>query len=164
MRSILLQRPLDERVSEKPSLKNIEISATISGEHLAIIIRKNILGITQRLGEISLRKDDSQEIDSIKWAATAVMSFNTVEKNMEDLRVKYEEQSLIIEKLSQQLEELIKAKIEHENALIGKFRDLLNAKKLKIRDQQRLLATAKVDPRKGIKPPILWSAVSYIVN
>lgn len=111
-----------------------------------------------------MRKDDSQEIDSIKWAATAVMSFNTVEKNMEDLRVKYEEQSLIIEKLSQQLEELIKAKIEHENALIGKFRDLLNAKKLKIRDQQRLLATAKVDPQKGIKPLILWSAVSYIVN
>lgn len=48
-------------------------------------------------------------------------------------------------KLNQQLEDLIKAKSEHEDALLQKFASLINSKKLKIRDQQRLLATAKVD-------------------
>jgi hypothetical protein len=43
---------------------------------------------------------------------------------------------------------LITAKANHEAELLGKFRDLLNEKKAKIRDQQRLLATAKVDPKK----------------
>jgi hypothetical protein len=43
---------------------------------------------------------------------------------------------------------LITAKANHEAGLLGKFRDLLNEKKAKIRDQQRLLATAKVDPKK----------------
>lgn len=77
------------------------------------------------------------------------MQSDTIEKDMSDLRVKYEEQSRTVEKLDQQLEDLIKAKKEHENALLEKFQHLLNAKKLKIRDQQRLLASAKVDPEKG---------------
>jgi hypothetical protein len=46
------------------------------------------------------------------------------------------------------LEDLIAAKATHENELLKKFCDLLNEKKSKIRDQQRLLASAKVDPVK----------------
>lgn len=40
---------------------------------------------------------------------------------------------------------MIQAKAQHEEALLLKFTQLVNAKKLKIRDQQRLLATARVD-------------------
>ncbi len=61
---------------------------------------------------------------------------------------KFQEQQEIIRKLNAQLEELIVAKTNHETELLEKFRDLLNEKKAKIRDQQRLLATAKVDPKK----------------
>lgn len=53
------------------------------------------------------------------------------------------------QRLQKQLKELIQAKEEHENALLQKFTEVLNAKKLKIRDQQRLLATAKIDPKRG---------------
>lgn len=48
------------------------------------------------------------------------------------------------------MEDLIKAKQEHENTLLEKFRELLNTKKRKIRDQQRLLADAKLNPRTGL--------------
>lgn len=53
-----------------------------------------------------------------------------------------------VEELKSQLQELIKAKETDENQLLEKFRDLLNGKKLKIRQQQRLLASADVDPAK----------------
>ena len=49
-----------------------------------------------------------------------------------------------------QLDNLIEEKTSHENALLEKFRQLINSKKLKIRDQQRLLAGAKVDPNLGM--------------
>lgn len=46
------------------------------------------------------------------------------------------------------LDDLIKAKEEDETQLLEKFRDLLNEKKVKIRQQQRLLASSNVDPEK----------------
>lgn len=53
-----------------------------------------------------------------------------------------------VEGLKAQLEELIQTKDKDETALLEKFRDLLNEKKVKIRQQQRLLASAEVDPDK----------------
>lgn len=50
------------------------------------------------------------------------------------------------DELKKQLEDLLKAKKDDEHQLLEKFRDLLNEKKLKIRQQQRLLAAADVDP------------------
>jgi DNA double-strand break repair and V(D)J recombination protein XRCC4 len=61
-----------------------------------------------------------------------------------------------INKLNGQLEELINAKSEHESQLISKFVQLLNEKKLKIRNQQRLLASARVDPSKSKFWPV-WT-------
>lgn len=50
--------------------------------------------------------------------------------------------------MTKQLDHLIEAKKEHEDLLLERAALLLNEKKLKIRDQQRLLATAKVDEKK----------------
>jgi len=50
--------------------------------------------------------------------------------------------------LTKQLDDLLEAKKEHEDLLLEKVALLLNEKKLKIRDQQRLLSTAKVDEEK----------------
>ena len=116
---------------------------------LTLVFRRNISGVTQRLGEISLQLDENQEIALFEWTAIAADRASDLEIARRDLNVKYQDQSKIIQKLSEQLEDLIEAKKEHENMLLEKFQALLNAKKLKIRDQQRLLATAKVDPRKG---------------
>lgn len=53
-----------------------------------------------------------------------------------------------VDELKTQLEDLIQAKDKDETALLEKFRDLLNEKKVKIREQQRLLASVEVDPDK----------------
>jgi hypothetical protein len=53
-----------------------------------------------------------------------------------------------IARLQESLEELVKLKNENESQLLEKFSLLLNEKKLKIRDQQRLLLTSNVDPTK----------------
>lgn len=82
----------------------------------------------------------------VEWTALAAQSATTALRSVADLKHRYEEQQDMIKLLNSQLEDLIKAKKDHENAMLEKFKDLLNAKKLKIRDQQRLLAGAKVDP------------------
>ena len=58
-----------------------------------------------------------------------------------------------VRRLGEQLEELMLAKNQHEHELIANFARLLNEKKLKIRNQQRLLASATLDPTKGIENP-----------
>lgn len=50
-----------------------------------------------------------------------------------------------IAKLNARLEELVAARRDHENRLMTNFVRVLNEKKLKIRNQQRLLAGAKLD-------------------
>ncbi len=146
----LLRRPAKAKLVKAESDEALEVCAAIVGEHLAIIFRKNISGITQRLGEITLVKDEAQEVDAIAWASTAVLRCMDLEKEAEELKRKYEDQRSTIRDLQQQLEDLIEAKKQHENALLEKFRDLLNAKKLKIRDQQRLLIGTKAKFSKGI--------------
>jgi hypothetical protein len=54
-----------------------------------------------------------------------------------------------IRRLTSQLDDLTVAKEKHEEELLAKCVLLLNEKKSKVRNQQRLLATAKIDPTKS---------------
>lgn len=67
---------------------------------------------------------------------------------MDGLKQSTKEKDDQITKLEQKLQEFIRLKEESENQVLEKFSLLLNEKKLKIRDQQRLLASANVDPTK----------------
>lgn len=96
----------------------------------------------QRLGSVSLTLNEGEEIALFDWAGAAAEATSSALADLANLRRKYADQKEAFEKLSEQLDDLIKAKAEHENALIEKFRLLLNSKKMKIRDQQRLLVTA----------------------
>ena len=145
--SALTQRRISK--AEADHLEKLEVIASIINESLVITLRHNISGITQKLGEIVLKADVEQELDIIGWAYTAVERSNNLESEVQDLEAKYDEQSRTMEKLNKQLDDLIIAKREHEDSLLEKFRELLNTKKLKIRDQQRLLAGAKADPRQA---------------
>jgi hypothetical protein len=102
----------------------------------------------QRLGAFNLSYDENQEIELFEWCGIAVQSTLNSANELASFKSKFHEQQEMINKLNSQLEELIAAKVNHEAELLGKFRDLLNEKKAKIRDQQRLLAAAKVDPKK----------------
>ncbi|KAI1004593.1 hypothetical protein K3495_g3616 [Podosphaera aphanis] len=59
------------------------------------------------------------------------------------MKSEVEERDRQIEKLKNSLNELTMMKIEHENEMLQKFILLLNEKKMKIRDQQRLLSELK---------------------
>lgn len=98
---------------------------------------------------IPLPEDRNTEIEFFEWTAIAVNAASVARGDARDLQNKCEAQQVTINKLKSQLDDLIQAKQDHEGALLAKFQDLLNAKKLKIRDQQRLLAGAKVDPAAG---------------
>lgn len=149
LRSTLLQ--LRTQASETSSLEKLEVFANSAGDQLSITFRNNISGITQKLGEIVLERDEGEELDIIKWAGAAVDRSNKLDREVRELLSGYDEQSKKIAKLNHELETLIKAKIEHENVLLQNFRELLNSKKLKIRDQQRLLASAKYNPEQAAK-------------
>ncbi|KAL3421293.1 hypothetical protein PVAG01_07738 [Phlyctema vagabunda] len=131
-------------------LDGIEVVATVKASKLNINIRKRIEGITQRFGTIELAQDDSAEDDfnGFEWCALALESTNTSFHELESLSTKVKEQEDAIQKLESKFEELVQAKANHEDELLQKFSALLNEKKLKIRDQQRLLASAKIDPAK----------------
>lgn len=149
LHSTLLQRRLQG--SEARTLEKLEVFASLVGDQLSIIFRNNISGITQKLGEVAFKKDESQELDITGWAGTAVERSNELDRETQDLSSRYDEQTKKMDKLNDQLEDLIKAKKEHEHSLLKSFSELLNTKKLKIRDQQRLLASAKVDPTRAAK-------------
>ena len=159
--TVLLSTLRGQRFSgqKAKSLEKLELVALIAGDQLVIIFRKNISGITQRLGEISLTRDEDLEISTLDWTSTAIICSYTLEDEVQDLTSKYEQQAEMVKKLNQQLEDLIKAKAEHESSLLEKFRELLNAKKLKIRDQQRLLAGAKLDVHKGTLSVMIFRAL-----
>ncbi|KAI9815684.1 MAG: hypothetical protein M1827_002080 [Pycnora praestabilis] len=136
--------------NEVEALKGLEVASSISDDgQMMITFRKNIGGITQRLGIVILDKNEEQAIELFEWTGIATNAAQTAEDEVISLTAKYRTQQETIAKLSNQLEDLINAKEEHENTLLEKFRELLNSKKLKIRDQQRLLAGAKVDPAKA---------------
>lgn len=99
-----------------------------------------------------MSRDDNQGDDLFNlfnWAGIAVSGSDTAHDQLVALQASLGQQQDQVVKLTAQLDDLVRAKKEHEEALLQKFAALLNAKKLKIRDQQRLLAGAKVDPEAG---------------
>ena len=144
----LLQRSEVDLTKVKDDTR-IEVAASIRSDKLSIVFRRNISGIIQRLGEITLKETQDLELDTVSWTLTAIACSEKLQAEVQDLTAKYESANYIIADLNKQLNDLILAKQEHEEAMLVKFRDLLNAKKSKIRDQQRLLTTAKVDPQRA---------------
>ena len=128
------------------ALQGLETVAAISEKILTVSLRKNIGGITQRLGAIKLDQDDErEEVSAFDWVDNAVANADTLRAELETLQTAVSEQKEQVAKLSTQLDDLVRAKKEHEDELLKKFAALLNAKKLKIRDQQRLLKGAKIE-------------------
>ncbi|KMK59196.1 hypothetical protein Y699_00397 [Aspergillus fumigatus Z5] len=145
---------LKESVPKSEILSGIESSASIveSGDtsrDLVITIRKRVQSITQRLGSVTLRQDDEQAIQLFDWSGAAVARADVLEERLSTLTDRYRAAENTIQRLNQQLEEFMRAKTQHDELLMTNFVQLLNEKKLKIRNQQRLLASAKVDSEKA---------------
>ncbi|KAK7533833.1 uncharacterized protein J3D65DRAFT_631501 [Phyllosticta citribraziliensis] len=143
----LLKRPVDaSNHGATASSNDIEILSAVSDRRLTLTLRKNIGGITQRIGAIHLPENNDEEISLFDWTVAARDEADREHAELGDLQTRYEELQEKCRRFEAQLQDLVQAKQNHETALLAKFEQLLNAKKLKIRDQQRLLAGAKVDP------------------
>jgi hypothetical protein len=114
---------------------------------LTIVIRNRIDEITQKLGSIDL-KQTADEIQLFDWAGLAVDAQCTLQRETEALRTQTKSDQETIASLKAQINDLIKAKANHETQLLSKFALLLNEKKRKVRIQQRILSTAKVNKGK----------------
>lgn len=92
--------------------------------------------------------DGGEGIDFPDWCELAIRSRKQLEAEMDATKQSLREREEERVRLCNALAELTQLKIDSENALLEKFSLLLNEKKSKIRDQQRLLASAVVDPAK----------------
>jgi hypothetical protein len=101
------------------------------------------------LGEFALQRNSDTEIDPIDWAYTSAQAHNETLKQMAEFRAKVDGEQRTIEKLQAQLDDFIRTKDQTETAMLEQFMGLLNEKKRKIRDQNRLLAGAQLDESKG---------------
>ncbi|KAF4999755.1 hypothetical protein FDECE_11410 [Fusarium decemcellulare] len=135
------QQILEDLFHQEP-LPDIQATATVQSEKsISITIRKEIQGITQRLGSVTLHHDPDEAIELFEWCGAAVETSAASKQAVADLTVKSADLEAAVIQLQSQLEELIRAKEEDETTLLRKFRDLLNEKKVKIREQQQVLAS-----------------------
>jgi septal ring factor EnvC (AmiA/AmiB activator) len=102
------------------------------------------------LGKIALVKDDEYEVNPFEWAQASAQAHARTLQELEALRARVSEEQDSISKLKAQLDDFIKTKDETEKEMLRQFMQLLNEKKRKIRDQNRLLAGAKVDESTGM--------------
>ncbi|KAI1489807.1 hypothetical protein F5X96DRAFT_591303 [Biscogniauxia mediterranea] len=144
------ERILTSVFVEQQPVPDIEVRADVqsNASSVSLSFRKNIQGITQRLGSIKLDENDKAEISPFDWCVCAIAARTKVAEDLAAATANIKSLENTVNELKDQLDELIKAKDEHETELLEKFRDLLNEKKVKIRQQQRLLASASIDPDK----------------
>ncbi|KAM3442677.1 hypothetical protein NHJ13734_002245 [Beauveria thailandica] len=143
---------LEDFFYQKP-LKDISATATVQSEaSITITIRKQVQGITQRLGTITLSHDANEAIELFEWCAASADAVVASNEATAQIQSKATELEASIHQLKEQLEELLKAKDEDETALLQKFRDLLNEKKVKIREQQKVLASGSFSAPKQEEP------------
>ncbi|KAF3025755.1 hypothetical protein E8E14_014447 [Neopestalotiopsis sp. 37M] len=139
--------------TSSPQGKDIEVKVELgvgkdNKSTANLIFRKNLSGITQRLGSIELKENVNEFVDPFQWCVNAIGDHAKVDNDLAAATAKAAELEKTTNELKAQLEDLLKAKDDDERQLLEKFRDLLNEKKLKIRQQHRLLASAEVDPEK----------------
>jgi DNA double-strand break repair and V(D)J recombination protein XRCC4 len=140
-------------VTKQAGVHNLEVSCSISGKDpkatLAVSFRSRVEEITQRLGSIELpQTQDTDDVDLFGWATQAIARRDELEVILRQERAKAGTAEDIITSLQAQLADLIKAKDEHEEEMMGKFVVLLNEKKTLLRERQRQLATGKMDEKK----------------
>ncbi|KAG5984125.1 hypothetical protein E4U55_005924 [Claviceps digitariae] len=128
-------------IFQQELLSDIQVTAIVQSESsISLTIRKQVQGITQRLGAISLHYEINETIELFDWCAISVDALTQTKESASESVAKLNSIQESVDELKSQLEELIQAKQEDELALLQKFRNLLNEKKVKIRQQQTLIA------------------------
>ena len=151
-KDVLAYTLLQERAAVNlNAIEGLEIVAAVSGETCTLSLRKKFGDVVRRLGSISLSRDDErEEVSAFDWVETAVASSDELRGELATLQASLASQHVQVASLTNQLDELVKAKKEHEEQLLRKCAALLDTKRAKIRDQQREInATSKTQSRQA---------------
>lgn len=137
---------LDQAVKD-----NLEIQCSVSGKDpkatLSISFSTRVKDITQHLGSVELSQtEDTDDIDLFGWAVQLAVRRDALEIEVTEQKQRADAEAKKTAALQKQLDDLIKAKEEHEEELLAKFAMLLNAKKHELRRLSRVLKDGKVDP------------------
>lgn len=151
----ILEYCLVSRLSDIDSAvkDNLDVSCAVAGKEpkavLTLSFRTRVQDITQRLGSIELpQTEDTDDVDLFGWATQLASSRDQLKDEAAQQGKKAGAEAQTIVALQNQLEELTKAKADHEQELVSKFAQLLNEKKHHLRRLHRILETAQVDPQK----------------
>ena len=91
---------------------------------------------------MTLNYTESEEIGLFEWCAAAVDASVGGQKALSESEAQKASLESDVKDYKRQLDELIQAKNDDETVLLQKFRELLNEKKLKIREQQKIISVA----------------------
>ncbi|KAK4043583.1 hypothetical protein C8A01DRAFT_43524 [Parachaetomium inaequale] len=130
-------------------IEGIEAGAEANvGKSITITIRRRVAGINQRLGALTLNHKADEAIQLFDWCGAAALQREQFQETVVAEKAKVSDLEARISELRNQLDELTESKKTREVEILEKFCGLLNEKKLKIREQQRLLSIAHVDDSK----------------
>ncbi|KAK2047532.1 hypothetical protein LZ31DRAFT_138743 [Colletotrichum somersetense] len=136
-------------VLQQEPASDIEVLADVENEAvLSLTVRRKGKEFTQRLGAIELSHSPHELIELFDWCAMSAQMANEAKGALASATAKANRLEESVHELKAQLDGLLAAKEADESELLEKFRDLLNEKKVKIRQQQKLLAAASVEPDK----------------
>ncbi|EGX93195.1 DNA double-strand break repair and VJ recombination XRCC4 [Cordyceps militaris CM01] len=148
------KKPLDLKLIGTEGEAPYVVKTTVQTEaSISITVRKQVQGITQRLGTITLSHDANEAIELLEWCAASADAVVASNQATAHAQSQAAEREASIQQLKTQLDELVRAKDEDETALLQKFRDLLNEKKVKIREQQKVLASPAFSVTRGEPEP-----------
>ncbi|KAK2780299.1 mitotic apparatus protein p62-like protein [Colletotrichum kahawae] len=142
--AVIRQEPLDD----------VEVVASVEDESsVTLNVRKKGKEFTQRLGAIELSHSPRELIELYDWCGLSAQTASEAKEALALATAKASKLEESVRGLKAHLDELIVAKEAHETELLEKFRDLLNEKKVKIRQQQKLLASVAA-PGKSAAPSV----------
>ncbi|CEJ89702.1 hypothetical protein VHEMI05527 [[Torrubiella] hemipterigena] len=126
---------------------DIHATAAVQSEStVTITIRKQVQGISQRLGAIMLNYEPEEAIELFEWCGNTAEKVSTTKAEASEATTKLTELENVVDDLKRQLRELIQAKETDEAIMLQKFRDVLNEKKAKIREQLTIMADGTLKP------------------
>jgi predicted nucleic acid-binding Zn-ribbon protein len=114
--------------------------------------------LKQRVAVISLTQDDDQTIELFEWTGLMISKADALNHQVTSLSDRMQAAEATIAELNSQLDQLVTSRKDHEDYLMANFVRVLNEKKLKIRNQQRLLAAGKIDPEKST---LMWLSETF---
>ncbi|KAF9877727.1 hypothetical protein CkaCkLH20_04862 [Colletotrichum karsti] len=141
-------------ISQDPA-NDVEVVASVEDESsITLTVRKKGKEFSQRLGAIELSHSPRELIELYDWCGLSVQTANEAKEALASATAKASQLEETVRDLQAHLEELVAAKEANETELLEKFCLLLNEKKLKIRQQQLLLASVSANPGRLASPAV----------